>query len=387
MTGSRYRQGEHSRMQELAEFNIDIAGFENSLGDLAELAAEIAGAEISLINILDATTQWTISSYGLDIAQMRREDSVCQYTIQGNEAFEVRDLDKDGRFRDKFYVTGEPHVTYYFGLPLKSGEHSLGALCLLSKQTIELPEEKKLMLRLVAKEVMARLNMLKQLTHLQHQLTDARVARQKVLHLLRGPVTTMVELAEAMTDTEKLKARGEDAGQLANMIYLSGKTVLNSAEEILALDNLRNSTVANDITLLDVKKKLEKLYQPQATGTHVQLLFKVNPVTSAFRFSPGNIMTVTGHLLGSIIDVGAAGSEVVAGLDIIVGKRSYFQATLELSKMKASDNRGQLSSTQALIYSMDIAREMLAKVEGELIPSTNAGKAAVVKVRVPLPAE
>jgi hypothetical protein len=387
MTEPKYQPREHDRMRELADYNIDIAGFENSLGDLAELAAEIAGAEISLINILDATTQWTISRYGLDIAQMRREDSVCQYTILGNEPFEVKDLDKDKRFRDKFYVTGDPHVTYYFGLPLKSGEHSLGALCLLSKQNIELPEDKRLMLRLVAKEVMARLNMLKQINTLQGQLADARVARQKVLHLVRGPVTTMVELAEVIAEPEKLKARGEDAGQLANMIYLSGKTVLNSAEEILALDTLKSSAAASDITLLDVKKKLEKLYQPQANSMQVQLLFKVNPVTSAFRFPPGSIMTVTGHLLGSIIDVGDTGSEVVAALDIVVGKRSFFQLTLELSALKTSDNRGLLSSTQAFIYSLDMAREMLAKVDGELIPSTNAGKAAVVKVRVPLPAE
>lgn len=387
MTESKYHQGEHDRMQELAEYNLDIAGFENSLGDLAELAAEIAGAEISLINILDATTQWTISRYGLDIAQMHREDSVCQYTIMGTEPFEVKDLDKDQRFRDKFYVTGDPHVTYYFGLPLRSGEHSLGALCLLSKQTIELSEDKRLMLRLVAKEVMARLNMLKQINSLRSQLADARVARQKVLHLMRGPVTTMVELAETMSNPERMEARGEDAGQLANMIYLSGKTVLNSAEEILALDTLRNNTTANDITLLDVKKKLEQLYQPQADSRLVQLMFKVNPVTSAFRFPAGNIMTVTGHLLGSILDIGDTGSELVAALDIVVGKRSYFQLTLELSAMKTADNNGQLSATQAFIYSLDIAREMLAKVEGELIPSTNAGKVAAVKIRVPLPAE
>lgn len=42
---------------------------------------------------------------------MPREDSVCQYTIKYDEKpFEIEDLSKDDRFKDKFYVKDDPSL-------------------------------------------------------------------------------------------------------------------------------------------------------------------------------------------------------------------------------------------------------------------------------------
>ncbi|GAC1386834.1 MAG: hypothetical protein NVSMB45_16550 [Ginsengibacter sp.] len=45
------------------------------------MASLVSKTDISLINIIDTLNQWTITKHGIDLGQMNREDSVCQYTI------------------------------------------------------------------------------------------------------------------------------------------------------------------------------------------------------------------------------------------------------------------------------------------------------------------
>src|SRR6476469_1459946 len=93
---------EMNRLLSLSEFDLDYDNLGENFKDLTLLAAKVAGTEISLINIIDSFTQWTVSSYGLDLKQMPREDSVCQYTILEDEGFEVKDLSNDDRVNNKF---------------------------------------------------------------------------------------------------------------------------------------------------------------------------------------------------------------------------------------------------------------------------------------------
>src|SRR5580698_3841860 len=101
---------EMDRILSLSEFDIDFSAHQDNFKDLAKLAAKVAGTEISLVNLIDTFTQWTISNHGLNMDQMPREDSVCQYTILNGEYFEVENLAADTRFKDKFYVTDDPNL-------------------------------------------------------------------------------------------------------------------------------------------------------------------------------------------------------------------------------------------------------------------------------------
>lgn len=51
----------------------------------------------------------------------------------GYTPFEVKELHNDERFLDKFYVTSDPHLRYYFGIPLRYQQYNPGALCVLDK--------------------------------------------------------------------------------------------------------------------------------------------------------------------------------------------------------------------------------------------------------------
>jgi GAF domain-containing protein len=134
----------------------------------------VAGTEMSLVNLIDSYTQWSISSHGMEIEQMPREDSVCQYTIINREYFEVENLQNDERFKDKFYVTDEPRLKYYYGIPLKvSDDHNIGALCVLDKNVKELTPEKVELLKIIADEIVNRLKDLKVIGKLKRKLSEA----------------------------------------------------------------------------------------------------------------------------------------------------------------------------------------------------------------------
>src|SRR5688500_6839345 len=90
---------ELDRLLNLSEYNIDFSNIENNFADLNKLAATIAETDISLVNLIDCYTQWTVSSHGLEIKQMPRDESVCQYTIMGMNEFEVPNLSVDNRFK------------------------------------------------------------------------------------------------------------------------------------------------------------------------------------------------------------------------------------------------------------------------------------------------
>lgn len=60
--------------------------------------------------------------------------------------------------KDKFYVKDEPHLKYYFGIPLKTDQgNNIGALCVLDRQEKELTPEKIELLKIVADEIVTRL--------------------------------------------------------------------------------------------------------------------------------------------------------------------------------------------------------------------------------------
>ena len=148
---------EMERLLALTDFDLDYSNLQENFKDLTKLAAKVSGADISLVNLIDSYTQWTVSSHGISMEPMPREDSICQYTIAGGDSFEVSDLGNDDRFNGKFYVNGYPNLRYYFGVPLKSDDgHNLGALCVMDKTPKTLQPEKIELLTIIADEIVNR---------------------------------------------------------------------------------------------------------------------------------------------------------------------------------------------------------------------------------------
>jgi signal transduction histidine kinase len=309
------------RLLSLSDLDLDYAAHQDSFKDLTKLAAKVAGTEMSLVNLIDSYTQWTISTHNLELEQMPREDSVCQYVLMGDGNFEVADLSADERFKDKFYVTGGPELRYYYGIPLNVNEHNIGALCVVDKNKAkELNPEKIELLKIIAGEIVNRLKYIKVIEELKSNLSEAKQTQKKVAHDIRGPLSGIIGLAQLIS------AQGEDNQmdeilEFMSLIHKSGRSILDLADEILSADNKKDKKTpelkGNEFNLLVFKDKLDKLYIPQALNKQIKFTVNTSQVSETIPFSKNKLLQIAGNLISNAIKFTPVGGHVIVDLNLI----------------------------------------------------------------------
>ena len=91
---------------------------EGSFDDIARLASQICETPIALVTLIDQTRQWFKAGVGVDIREIPRSQSFCQYTIPQTELMTVPDARQDPRFAASPFVSGAPGIRFYAGVPL-----------------------------------------------------------------------------------------------------------------------------------------------------------------------------------------------------------------------------------------------------------------------------
>ena len=129
MTG-KVDHHEAARLAALHGFDILDTPAEETFDRLTRLAQSALGVPIVLVSLVDTDRQWFKSRQGLDATETPREVSFCAWAIEWDRPLIVRDASTDERFQGNPLVTGEPHIRFYAGIPLKSSDgHNLGTLC------------------------------------------------------------------------------------------------------------------------------------------------------------------------------------------------------------------------------------------------------------------
>lgn len=316
-------ENELDRIIKLSDLDLDYSDLQENFKDLTKLAAKVAGTEVSLINLIDTFTQWSVSNFGLDLDQMPRHDSVCQYTIVTKEHFEVKDLSADPRFNDKFYVTGPPHLRYYFGIPLQTADgFQLGALCVLDTIGREITPEKAELLKIIAQEIVSRLTALKVIENLQNRVKEAEETRKKVAHDIRGPIGGIIGLAQIISeqgDTNKM----DEVLEFISLIQKSGNSLLELADEILSTEKKSDPLVKEqrvELNLITFKSKLEKLYMPQAVNKGISFTVTLSAATQSIGFSKNKLLQIAGNLISNAMKFTPQNGKVTAALELVTGK-------------------------------------------------------------------
>lgn len=390
---------EDERVWALTEFDIDYSDTSALLKDLVELAAKIAGTKISLINLIDTYTQWTVANFGLPIDQMKREDSVCQYTIVQEGSFEVKSLSADERFKDKFYVVDDPNLEYYFGIPLATQDGlNLGALCVLDTSAKTLSPEKVELLKIVAKEVVNRLTTIKYIQNLKSKVVEVKENNKKVAHDIRGPLSGIIGLAQMVTEhgqSQKL----DDILEIMKLIQRAGNSLLDLATEILNAEDQQAKKVvkAEEFTLNTFKEKLEKLYTPQAANKQINLSFHIkvgqeqkpipknkllqiagNLITNAIKFTDQNGTIKVDLNIHSITGSGQSLEIIVA--DSGVGLNSEeIDAILKGMKTSSSGTTGE----KGYGFGLSLVKRLIDELHGTLDIRSEKGKGTAFTVNLP----
>lgn len=392
-------KNEDDRVWALAEYDIDYSDVSSLLKDLVELAAKIAGTQISLVNLIDTYTQWSVANFGLPIEQMKREDSVCQYTILNNDEFEVKSLSSDDRFKDKFYVVDNPNLEYYFGIPLATADgHNLGALCVMDTKSKELSPEKVELLKIVAKEVVNRLSTIKYIQSLKSKVSQINENSKKVAHDIRGPLSGIIGLAQMVTEHgqgQKL----DDILEIMKLIQRAGNSLLDLATDILNAEDLqaKGVIVAEEFTLLSFKEKLERLYAPQAANKQIELLLKIKVGQEQKPIPKNKLLQIAGNLITNAIKFTDNNGKISVDLNIHsnpgTGQVLEFEVTDNgvglaqneiddiLNGIKASSNG--TTGEKGYGFGLSLVKRLIDELNGSLTIESELGKGTHFKVSLP----
>jgi PAS domain S-box-containing protein len=153
---------ELDRIKALKGYSIMDSLPEKEYDAITQLASFICNTPIALVSLLDKNRQWFKSKVGLEVSESAREISFCQYTIMGDEVYEVENALLDDKFFDNPLVTENPNIRFYAGAPLKDKNgFNLGTLCVIDTEPRVLTEDQKQALKLLGEQVVSLLNLRK----------------------------------------------------------------------------------------------------------------------------------------------------------------------------------------------------------------------------------
>jgi PAS domain-containing protein len=135
---------ETARLQELQRYKVLDTAPELAFDRITKLAARLFEVPVALITFIDRDRQWFKSCHGMEAGQTERETSFCAHTIEDSEVMVVPDARLDPRFAQNPYVTGEPHLRFYAGAPLRTSQGmALGSLCINDTHPREFSDQQR----------------------------------------------------------------------------------------------------------------------------------------------------------------------------------------------------------------------------------------------------
>lgn len=387
-------KNERNRIIELSELDIDYAEFFQPLEELSKLAAMVAGTSVSLVNLIDTYTQWTVSSFGLAIKQMSREESVCQYTIAQDESFEIQDLSRDERFKDQFYVTGASGFRYYFGIPLQTPLGSnIGALCFLDKNSRKIDPEKAKLLKIIANEIVSRLMLQRTIDGLKDRIGSFEQTHKRVAHDIRGPLGGILGLTDIIIETGT-DGNLQEVLDLIQMIRKSSKGLLELADEIL----LSTTSVAEpegSLTLGMFKEKLEKLFTPQGVSKKLDFQVTIQNGKQDLVISRKSLLQIVGNLISNAIKFTPEQGSVRVELDFVMGNPPLLEISVKDTGLGLSDleieeilqgessSRDGTEGEKGYGFGLQLVQRLAAGLNGMIQIESEIGHGTCFKISLP----
>ncbi|ALM50606.1 hypothetical protein AMR72_17995 [Flavobacterium psychrophilum] len=256
---------EQSRIEELRKYDILDTLSETEYEDITKLASIICNAPIALISFVDTDRQWFKSRLGLGLPETPREYSFCSHAImEPDKIMIVEDSRLDVRFKDNPYVTGDPDIVFYAGMPLvTSNGYSLGTVCVIDTQPRVLTDIQIDALQSLSRQVMTLLNARK----VNAELLEAKKQMEADMKLRK----TFTEELERQVEerTEKIAVQNADLEkmnkELQAFTYISSHDLQEPLRKIqffisLLKDKENNGFTDNAVNYMDkIAKSSEKM--------------------------------------------------------------------------------------------------------------------------------
>ena len=172
---------------------------ESGFSALAEIAAHIVGAPAAFVSVVDSDGRWFKAWHGSFLTEIASQISFCRIVTACETPTIVHDTLADARFATHPAVTGEPHIRFYAGFPLKGcGDEVLGSLCVFDLQPRGLRSAQVRLLEKLARQVVVELELRRKMKLLAKErrallASEERLARvNELLTVVTGAQTSFL---------------------------------------------------------------------------------------------------------------------------------------------------------------------------------------------------
>jgi GAF domain-containing protein len=202
---------EQERLAALRGYEILDTEPEAGFDDLTLLASYVCQTPVALISLVDADRQWFKSKVGVSMTETSRDIAFCASAILQPDVFIVPDTREDERFSQNPLVLSEPKVRFYAGATLMTDGHALGTLCVVDRVPRELSAEQLEALKALSRQVLAQLELRRNLVRLEQSLKArdrAEAEKERTLRDLKaalGNIRTLEGLLPICLSCKKIQ--------------------------------------------------------------------------------------------------------------------------------------------------------------------------------------
>ncbi len=248
-TSTLSAEAEAKRILALNTLQIMDSPVNELYDDITQVAASLTGAKAAFISLIDADRVWFKSSVGIPRGEFRRCDSICQYTIAGNDLLEIEDISADSFFCNNPIVQEPPHWRYYAGVPLTMpGGENIGTLCILDVKPSKITAQQADTLKFLSKTVVHLMSMCRGYTDMDSSQQLLKVLQEINEDFIRTSGNKR-DLFKKMLDYV-LKVTNCEYGFIGEVFMNEGKTALRTY-------------AITDISWSDETRALFKKYEEQ----------------------------------------------------------------------------------------------------------------------------
>lgn len=249
---------ESKRTEALLDYQVLDTAPEDSFDALTRLAAYVCQTPIAAIGLVDRNRQWFKSKLGFISQEEPRDITFCAYTIVQNELLIVQDTLTDQRFATNPFVTCDPYIRFYAGVPLINPEGLvLGTLSVLDRIPRDLSSEQQEALRIVALQVVTQLELRRNLRVLKQSITQRKQSEKLLRH--NAYHDKLTNLPNRVLFTERLARALKRTKQRKN--YLFAVLFIDLDRFKVINDSLGH--MVGDQLLIAIARCLESCLRPQ----------------------------------------------------------------------------------------------------------------------------